>query len=423
MKLLFQKNLHLFGFINPHNYLKFFKIFFLYQLIKNPNFRIRDKYEKLFASYIGKGKTKSYATARMAFYSILKSINVKKGDEVVLLGFTCSVMVNAVLKTGAKPIFSDVDINTLGSDLNSIKNVVSSKTRVIVAQHSFGIPCDIKPIVDFAKSRKIVLIEDCALTFGSSFNNVKCGNFGDFAIFSTDHSKPINTIIGGIAYSKYPNLIDKLNNVDKLIEFPLNKQYKLFQVLLLEKFFLIPFIYFIYKFVYYFYRKLSIFSGWPDEDFGSNLSNYSYNYPSAMPVFLCYIGILELERWNKASQLRIENLIKFKKHVIAKKIKDIDFYPKDTDLTKICDIVPHRIVILDKKNKKMGIHFAKIIDSSWFWFRSPIVEADVPLIKLFYKPGSCKNSEMLSKRILNLPCHYSSLIFNLMLKLCFRNIK
>ena len=63
---------------------------------------------------------------------------------------------------------------------------------MIVAQHSFGIPCEIQPIVNFAKKKNIFLLEDCALTMGSSIKGIKCGNFGDAALFSTDNTKLIN---------------------------------------------------------------------------------------------------------------------------------------------------------------------------------------------------------------------------------------
>ena len=112
----------------------------------------------------------AFASARMGFFAIMKVLGINHDDEVILLGSTCSVMVNAVLKIGAKPVFSDIDPNTFGSSLDSIEQCVSTKTKLIVAQHSFGIPCDIEPIIRFARQKNIVVVEDCALSLGSKIN-------------------------------------------------------------------------------------------------------------------------------------------------------------------------------------------------------------------------------------------------------------
>ena len=80
---------------------------------------------------------------------------------------------------------------------------------MIIAQHSFGIPCNIEPIADITKQKKIFLLS-CALTLGSSSKNIIVGNFGNAAIFSTDHTKPLNTLIGGMVYSKDKRIIKSL---------------------------------------------------------------------------------------------------------------------------------------------------------------------------------------------------------------------
>ena len=109
----------------------------------------------------------------MGFYELMKYKNIKKGDEIIILGATCAVMINAILRLKAIPKFSDIDLNTYGSEVKSINKLINKNTKIIIAQHSFGIPCDIHPIVELAKKKKIFLIEDCALTLGSSINGKK----------------------------------------------------------------------------------------------------------------------------------------------------------------------------------------------------------------------------------------------------------
>lgn len=143
----------------------------------------------------------TFASGRMSFYSLLKSWGIREGDEVALTGFTCAVMANAVLRTGATPIYVDIDKDTLGMSAESLVSKITNRTKVVVAQHSFGIPCKIDKIKEIAKSHSCYLVEDCALTFGSKYKSIIVGNYGDAAIFSTDHTKPLNTLIGGFVYT------------------------------------------------------------------------------------------------------------------------------------------------------------------------------------------------------------------------------
>ena len=152
----------------------------------------------------------SYGAGRMGFFEIMKLNKIGENDQIILLGQTCSVMVNAIKRIGATPIYSDIDPETLGSDVNSIRSKITNKTKMIIAQHSFGIPCNIEPIVKLAKEKNIFLLEDCALTLGSKVNDKIVGNFGDAALFSTDHTKPINALIGGLIYTKNLKLYKSL---------------------------------------------------------------------------------------------------------------------------------------------------------------------------------------------------------------------
>ena len=78
-------------------------------------------------------------------------------------------MANAVLRTGATPIYVDIDKDTLGMSAESLVSKITNRTKVVVAQHSFGIPCKIDKIKEIAKSHSCYLVEDCALTFGSKY--------------------------------------------------------------------------------------------------------------------------------------------------------------------------------------------------------------------------------------------------------------
>ena len=119
----------------------------------------------------------------MAFFSLMQSLGIGTGDEVIIPGFTCSVMANAIIRTGAKPVYSDIDADTMGSDASAIERCITPQTKMIVAQHSFGIPCNIDEIADLAKSKGIFLVEDSALALDSRIHGKSVGTLGRCCVF------------------------------------------------------------------------------------------------------------------------------------------------------------------------------------------------------------------------------------------------
>lgn len=109
---------YMIGFVQGHSYLTQQKILYIKQALNsdiNNKDIVRD-YEQHMSNHIGNGYGISFASGRMAFYAILKTMNIGKGDEVILPAFTCSVMPNAIWRTGATPVFADIDPETFGSD-------------------------------------------------------------------------------------------------------------------------------------------------------------------------------------------------------------------------------------------------------------------------------------------------------------------
>ena len=97
-------------------------------------------FESKFSKLIGDGESVCFGAGRMGFYALMEVLEIGEGDEVVLQAATCSVMANAILRKGATPIYADIDPNTYGSCVDAIERVLTERTRMIVAQHSFGIP-------------------------------------------------------------------------------------------------------------------------------------------------------------------------------------------------------------------------------------------------------------------------------------------
>jgi dTDP-4-amino-4,6-dideoxygalactose transaminase len=114
----------------------------------------------------------------------LRACRVQAGDEVLLPPSTFVATGSAVSALGAKPVFADIRPETYNLDPSELERRVTSRTRAIIAVHLYGLAADLDPILAFAKSRKLPLIEDCAQAIGALYKGRLTGSFGDAACFS-----------------------------------------------------------------------------------------------------------------------------------------------------------------------------------------------------------------------------------------------
>jgi len=155
-----------------------------------------------------------YWKGRVALYALLKAIGVGENDEVIIPAFTCVVVPNAIKYLGAKPIYVDIDPNTYNIDVRLLENHISSKTKVIVCQNTFGLSSNLEQIVELAVSHNIFTIEDCTHGFGGVYSEKPNGTFCDAAFYSTQWNKPFSTGIGGFAISHHKKIKDNLITVN-----------------------------------------------------------------------------------------------------------------------------------------------------------------------------------------------------------------
>jgi len=408
----YQKNIF-FGFIRGHDYLSKKELYDLKNLVGKYNNEIERDFEDKFSKIIGNGSCISYAAARMGLYEIMRYKKICHNDEVIILGSTCSVMINAIKRIGAIPIYSDIDLNTLGSEVSSIKNKITNNTKMIIAQHSFGIPCNIKPIVKLAKEKNIFLLEDCALTIGSTISGKKVGNFGDAAIFSTDHSKPINSLIGGLIYSRDLKLINNLRSLQKkLPSLSRAHQYLLWREFLFEKKYRNPYyegqIALLGTLINLKRKFLFQRSPYLVDDFSLKNQN-NYPYPCKIPSFLAALGIIEIKRWSKIKDERKNNLEKLIFFFKNSQINILSSYEN-----KELEIIPLRFVWLNEENLIKEKDIKEFTDITSFWFKKPIIGIVGELKDYGYLEGMSPLSEKVNSKVMNLPCNINSKEFNVM---------
>jgi perosamine synthetase len=168
------------------------------------------EYEKAFARTVGVAHGSSFCAARVGFYGLLQSLGVGAGDEVLLQVPTHVVVANAVRYTGAKPVFVDCLPGNYNIDLVDAGRKVTSRTKVLLIQHSFGIPVDMDEALAFSRRHNLVVLEDCVHALGAKFGGRNIGTFGSAAFFSTEETKVISTTMGGMVVTDDATLALKL---------------------------------------------------------------------------------------------------------------------------------------------------------------------------------------------------------------------
>jgi dTDP-4-amino-4,6-dideoxygalactose transaminase len=154
--------------------------------------------EEWFCAYFSTGTAVSFNSGRSALLALLKSFGVGAGDEVLLQAFTCVAVPNSVLWAGATPRFVDID-ETYNLDPKDLVQKITKKTKVIIVQHTFGIPANLGTIIALAQKHNLIVIEDCAHALGASYKGHKVGSLGDAAFFSFGRDKVLSSVWGGMA--------------------------------------------------------------------------------------------------------------------------------------------------------------------------------------------------------------------------------
>ena len=141
----------------------------------------------------------AYWKGRVAMYAILRAIGVQEGDEIILPGYTCVVVPNAVMFCKAKPVYVDIDPITYNLDASKLAAARTERTAAVMAQHTYGIPADYDAIAEWARGENLPVFEDCCHVFGSRYKGRLCGTMGAASFFSGQWTKPFSTGFGGVA--------------------------------------------------------------------------------------------------------------------------------------------------------------------------------------------------------------------------------
>ena len=168
------------------------------------------EFEERFAAYVGARHAVALNSCTAGLHLSLIVLNVGPGDEVITSPLTWCATANAVVHTGAKPVFADVDQRTGNVDPGKIELAVTDKTRAIVPVHFAGRACDMDAIGDIAERRGLRVVEDAAHAIESTWKGRKVGNIGDVTAFSFYANKNITTAEGGMATTNDSGMAERM---------------------------------------------------------------------------------------------------------------------------------------------------------------------------------------------------------------------
>lgn len=174
-----------------------------------------EKFEKKFAEYIGVKYALATSGGTGALQLALASLNIGKGDEVILPDLTYFACSDVVKLSGGIPVFADVLKNTWCIDPKKIESAITKKTKAIMPVHLYGNLCEMDKILKIAKKHKLFIIEDACPSIGSMYKGKSAGSFGDFGAFSFQGAKIMVTGTGGMLVTNDKHLFEKakyLNN-------------------------------------------------------------------------------------------------------------------------------------------------------------------------------------------------------------------
>ena len=149
-------------------------------------------FEKEFSKYVGNKYSIAVSNGSVALEMALKALNLKKNDKIIVTPRSFIISSSCVINLGFKPVFADVDSNG-NLSIEGIKKSYTNKVKAIIVVHLNGFPCNLDPIIGFARKKNIKIIEDCSQAHGAKYKNKPVGSFGDISTWSFCQDKIIST--------------------------------------------------------------------------------------------------------------------------------------------------------------------------------------------------------------------------------------
>lgn len=337
-------------------------------------------------------KISLFLTGRSALFNLLKSLNLKPDDEILVQAFTCLTVILPIINLKLKPIYVDIEPYSFSMNPNDLKSKISPKTKVLILQHTFGItPIYREKILSLVKKHNLVLIEDLAHMIKKiKIKKEKIENH--YFLLSFGRSKSVSSVFGGAIVGNNKKIMKKLD--DLILKMP---SYNfVFKCLIYKPIVLLSKLTYNIKLGKIFHKLSRLIGLYPleiskKEKEGHFDENYNKAFPNALAVLLSH-QLKKIDFFNKNRQ----QIVNFYLKSFSKKINKFSlilYFNKP--LLRFPLLLKNRDKIIEDFSKK-GIFLGK-------WYNWPVAPKELSLNKINYKLGSCKNAEKLCQQIINLP--------------------
>jgi perosamine synthetase len=357
------------------------------------------QFQSAFAARIGSPRGFAFWKARVALYAILKAMGISQGDEVIVPGYTCVMNVNPIKYLGAKPVYVDIEPATFNMAPSLIEERITPRTKAIIAQHTYGYPCDIDAIMAIAIKHGLPVIEDCCLTLGSTYRGQLAGTFGVASYFSFQWNKPFTTGLGGMALVNDEELAEK---VDALCQAetvqPSGRQVLMLAAqLAVYRMFIYPRTTALAQSIF---RSLSkkgaVVGSSSSAEFDPVMAAGFFKTMSSMQA---RSGLRQLARLDGSIDHRRRMAAMYDGLLAGRGWKTRSY--DASIMHPVMVRYPVRIVEKDKaltEAASCGIELGS-------WFECPLHPIETPMEKYDYTPGQCPEAEKASLQVVNLPVH------------------
>lgn len=351
-------------------------------------------FEAKFATAAGTRHAFSFGAGRMALYALLEAFGIGVGDEIVIPAFTCVVVPNAMIYRGVRPVYVDIDTRTFNIDPNAIEAAITPRTRALYAQHTFGVPCDVEAIREIGRRRGLPVIEDAAHALGATYRGAQAGSLTEAAFFSTDHSKMIGTMMGGVVTTSDESLAANLQRIrNRIPSLPASIARRMVRTFLLEHLFFAPRALWLGRAVHAVLVRTGMLFYFRDELMTQR--PVSYPYPCAMPGPLAGLGLSQLAKLEANLAHR---------RVIADWLEGQIGWYGESRIQEHSSPSWLRYSFLVEDRSEFLRRFRRHFDLG-IWFTSVVSGRNHDLQAVGYVPGSCPRAERVARHIVNFPTH------------------
>ena len=358
-----------------------------------------EKYQREFARFCGADRAFAFWKGRVALYALLRALDVGDGDEVILPGYTCVMNVNPIKYVGAKPVYIDIEPETFNMNASLLQEKITDNTKLIIAQHTYGYPCEMDTIMDIAQSRGIPVIEDCCLALGSRYKGKMVGTFGLAGYFSSQWNKAYTTGLGGMLITSDTELAERIESLcaDEMCSPSSREVFMLSAQLLVYRLLIYP------RTTAWAQRLFRYLTSKGAVVGSSSASEYepvkAADFFKGVSAAQARSGLKQLKKIDHNIAHRLSMALRY-----DRLLEDKGFRSRSYDSGVMRPVMVRYPLRIEEKTKALEQAMRAGIELG-SWFECPLHPIETPLASYDYEIGMCPEAEKAGREVVNLPLH------------------